>query len=456
MDGEPLRSNDNHQLSVLERDSKNAKIASKELEKSLEIQNVLTETPNSSPLLGSKNQPDTRQTDKEIKDNGRSQLLRSQWYGLDKDMTSFMRTLITTGDLRRQIMHNKEALSNQAQAFLRSSSDPIAQEILEERIRLHELEDRLQNQDENLVAQADAIIEQASRIFGAEADGSFRILDEQGVAVQSHRTSTDDSVFDPDDIRKDQGSEVLQYLSKKRDVDQLKEELLELEAERGMLLSAAGESKDIQYLESRVEEVLRELSQAEEDLTALHDKLPERKVVIPQDQLLEASEQLETPSTQNKQNKENLETEGEKLTEQSPLGAEAQAVSSFSRILDDATQDDADGSEPFVKAYLFHQRRQAQEEYAKAAEQAKKDGGPSVDVYLEEQSIRRWFDEERPTRSGARNTAFSQGYSNKTDIHTAAHIQDSPRSEPIDLRKASGAVGARGQNTLSELRDSTS
>jgi len=165
---------------------------------------------------------------------------------------------------------------------------------------LQDSERRLQQDDEKLIPQGDEVLRQGTKIFGPAAESSWEVLEHQGIAIRSPYTETYESMFSADDIRIDQSSEARRYLSKKGDVDLLKESLSELQEE--MIIAsedATSQQADLEYfehLESRQRELESQLEQAEQELSELRDSLPDRKVDIHPEQLRSSDEGEEYPT----------------------------------------------------------------------------------------------------------------------------------------------------------------
>ncbi|OAP64080.1 hypothetical protein AYL99_00052 [Fonsecaea erecta] len=296
----------------------------------------------------------------------RSQALRALWNQFDHSVDSFTHRLIRAGDLRREAIRIGETAIGQVDALPASAIDDGLRGLRDTLQGLKQVETKLQEEDRKLIQQGFQIVRQGSKIFGPAAETSFQVLNDQGVVMQSRRSATEESIISADDIRLDQTPEARRYLSKQGDVELLEELLINLAAERAMLIDANEPPSVIQELDTRYKELSDKLNQAEEVLARLYDDLPERRVSIPQEQLIE----------QHSTSRSDIDPEETGSASESQSQRELPG-NSLSQILASTTNDHPDPSTTLVKAYLNYQSQQSargQQDLSEAAEDARAEG----------------------------------------------------------------------------------
>ncbi|OQU99237.1 hypothetical protein CLAIMM_04900 [Cladophialophora immunda] len=302
----------------------------------------------------------------------RFQALLSEWRQLDHNLDSFTGRLITADDLRREAVRRGGIVIGEVEDILASTEGDALRRLRDTLLGFNQVQTKLQEVDQKLIQQGDQIGHQAERIFGPTAETSFQVLNDQGVVVQSRESSTEDSILSTDDIRLDQTSEARRYLSKKGDVDALRDILVNLHAER-IMLSEANEQPDvIEELETRHKEVLAELRRAEEELATLYAELPERNGSISKDQLCPPSEMEQKIASQSDIDHEET---GSGLGSPPQSGIQG---NSLSQILESTTNDNSIRSTALVNAYLNYQLQQSpreQQSLSEADEVAEQEGG---------------------------------------------------------------------------------
>ncbi|KIW88294.1 uncharacterized protein Z519_10861 [Cladophialophora bantiana CBS 173.52] len=382
---------------------------------------------------------------------GRSLALRSLWNQLNSTFGSLTGGLITATDLRREVIRQRGIALREAESILASAGGDDLRPLRDILLGLLRVETQLQEKDENLIQQCSLIRSQGFKIFGPAAESSFKVLEDQGVIVQSEGSDTEESVLSTDDIRLDQTSEARRYLSKKGDVDLLRETLMDLDVEQ-MMMSEAGERPNIlEDLKSRRNEVLLELGRAEEELARLHDELPERKVSISEEYLRLPSE-LEHPVAGQS------DIEGGKLGD-SKLGSQFQSDvqgHGLSQILEGATKDNPVRSKTLVNAYLLYQLQrspQEQQNFLKTVEETSRKSDKALETDPSNPPLDIWFEEETSKKSRRKNMS-SEGFSRGTNADTTANIQKSHgQSEPHKRRRAPDDEYTRPRSMFAASKD---
>ena len=367
----------------------------------------------------------------------RSKALQNSWHRLDDMVQSFTGALISAGDLRRGVVRKRESALEGAADALAASGDPIVQKLRERLFEVQQLEVQLQEEDEKLIEQGFNIVTQASEIFGSAADSSFRILDEQGVAVQCRDTEPEESIVDADDIRLDPTSEAKQYLSKKGEVDLLREVLMDLNEERVMASEAIEAPEVIEGLESKQKKVLHELRVAEDELLVLHDRLPDRKVNISEEHLLPVPEEQQVISAQ----ADTVDVEEQSMDKESKSHSlpDPQGESSLSQILEDPSLERPNRPSTFVNAYLLYQYQQSPQDFHAAGAEARRISGQTIESDPRHPALDHWFEEEKQSKQSRTKNISSHGFSNRTNADTTAHVQLSHgQSEPQQTRRTLG------------------
>ncbi|KAI1608377.1 hypothetical protein EDD36DRAFT_423280 [Exophiala viscosa] len=376
--------------------------------------------------------------------------IQKTWGELSNLVDSYTGDIITTGDLRRSVSDSRRGALDQLDALLSSNQNQLSQKLRNALSDLQEAEEKLMGEDEKLIEQGDQVLRKGSRIFGPAAPSSFRLLEEQGIVLRSQTTEAETSLISADDIRLDRTSEAQLYLSKKADVDLLRESLMELD-EDGISATAdpfstREESELHGYMDSRTIDLRNQLGQAEEDLERLRSKLPDRKVNISEEQLIESEEGgvglLEGL---------NPRTEGihEVATnsEETSLTTPDDRHDSLQQILDLATEDDPIRSNTLVNAYLLYQFRLFPKEpksYVEAVRAAAAELNPNLPSDPLILSLEHWFDDEKKPKTRSRSkpsksrkkTPFShhqQSIAMNADQSTVTRR----KSEPRDIRKPS-------------------
>ncbi|EXJ66526.1 uncharacterized protein A1O5_10195 [Cladophialophora psammophila CBS 110553] len=353
---------------------------------------------------------------------GRSLALRNLWNQLNSTVGSFTSGLITADDLRREGVRQREIALREAESILASTGGNNLRDLRDILLGLQRVETKLQEKDKNLIQQCSHIRSQGLKIFGSAAESSFKILEDQGLIVQSEGSDTEESILSTDDIRLDQTSEARRYLSKKGDVDLLRETLMDLDVEQMMMSEADEQSNILEDLESRRNEALLELGRAEEELARLHDELPERKVSISEEHLRPPSELEQTVAGQS-------DIEREKLGD-SELGSQFQSDvqgNGLSQILEGATKDNPVRSKTLVNAYLLYQLRrspQEQQHLLKTVEEIGRKSDKALEIDPSNLPLDIWFEEETSTKSRTKNIS-SQRFSRGTNADTTANTQKS-------------------------------
>lgn len=252
---------------------------------------------------GSENPPTTvtpaMDTETSIPDQNLAfQDLRRRWNQLGATVDSLSGTLISASDLRRSILEKRRSTLERLNELLASQEDSTLQALQTSLLDLQNDEWRLQEMDEKAIEQGYEVLTQGPKIFGPASESSFKILDSQDVAIQSEDTDTEAAT---DDIRLDQNPEAQASLSKKGDVDLLRERFAELEADRILTSKnqdhAKEASESLETIEQACKEVIQKLERAEKELSQLRDNLPDRRVSVPADQL-RAPEEEDDDDTQ--------------------------------------------------------------------------------------------------------------------------------------------------------------
>ncbi|EXJ76853.1 hypothetical protein A1O3_10498 [Capronia epimyces CBS 606.96] len=373
--------------------------------------------------------------------DARSQALRSKWNQLSTLADSFIGNLITTGDSRRDALDKRRVALENISSFLKCSQDhthPPLLELEKSLLVLQDREQKLYKMDETLIGQGDELQTQASKIFGPVANVSFEILDQQGVVVQSSEDDTDESTFMEDDIRLDKTSEAQHYLSKKGDVDLLRESLMELEVERVLIAEDQTlEEEDpglLDSLESREQELRQQLKLAENDLDQLHDKLPERKVDIPEDQLRPLDERTEPVSDLSLSTRGSVHQEGQETQEPA-----SRPRDSLLQILESVTDENPVRANTLVNAYLYYQLKSSPEEqlaFSRAVQDAVQDGDQPVETDPQCISLDHWFTEEaksKPSKSRVRGIFSQDSNASHLDYSHLTHGQSEPHMLPAQF-----------------------
>ncbi|ETI27113.1 hypothetical protein G647_09795 [Cladophialophora carrionii CBS 160.54] len=371
--------------------------------------------------------------------------LRNRWSRLANAADSMTGDLILASDRRREAIEKRRVALRAIQEHLETTQDPSLLHLRDVLSDLQSSEQKLLHQDEDLVPRGDDIVAQGSKIFGVEADTSLEILDAQGIFVPPTATATDPSVLSADDIRLDRTSEARQYLSRKGDVDLLRETLMTLDGEQDLASTFPEVAMPADQLESRRQQLVLELEQAEADLETLHNNLPDRKVEIPDDQLRSLPTNEDASSQHDRDSAIGGETSGQALRA-STGGQQDDQTESLSQILEHATDESHVRPETLVNAYLLYQLRRSPEEreaFLKTVEEKLKSENQAgrADT-INDIPLEYWFDDEKGTKKSKKSQIsltkyiFSQPRSNMTDMGTAEYGPlTHGNSEPADRRE---------------------
>jgi hypothetical protein len=386
--------------------------------------------------------------------------LRNRWSQLANAADTLTGDLISASDRRRGNIEKRNVALRDIEAHLQTMQDPSLLTLRDLLTELQSSENTLLEQDENLVSRGYEFIAQGSKIFGVAADASLEILDAQGIVLPVTEIVTDPSVFSADDIRLDQTSEARRYLSRKGDVDLLRESLMSLDGEQIIGSSSPGEAMPVDQLESRRQTLLVELQQAEADLETLRNNLPDRKVEIPEDQLRSPAASIATDTDASSHRDLNSATVGDTPGPALEPRTGPQLhdhTESLSQILDRVTDKSHVGAETLVKAYLLYQLQQspeARKAFLKTVEEELKTGNQAARVdMINDIPLEYWFEDEKGTKTSKKSQVsltkyiFSQPRSNVTDVDTAELGQlVQGNSEPVGHREAAQ------HNTREEVR----
>lgn len=374
--------------------------------------------------------------------DARSQELRSRWNLLSASFDSLSGALISAGDLRRSIIEKRQLTLQKIEAFL-ASPEPLDPQALRDSIlELQNAERNLQEKDVSLVEKGYEVVTQGSKLFGPTADSSLEILDLQALFVQAEDTDSEDSFAPTDDIRLDQNPLAQEFLSKKGDVDLLRESLAELDAERVMISSNEDvpyeEHESLEVIESKRREIMQQLEKAEVDLGQLRDNLPDRDVSIPPDQLRPPGEDDNIPSFQSPAEQTGDEQHGTDAKGDSH-SAPGHHPESLQNILQTATEDETIKPNTLVNAYLLYQLRLSAEEqarFSKVLQDAAPESSQQVEGDLTRLPLEHWFEEE--ARSSRENNhvqdMLSRSFATATDSHHSYQMTHG-KSEPKSRRR---------------------
>lgn len=372
-----------------------------------------------------------------------SNTLDETWRQLSSLVDSYTGNLITAGDARRDVCAKREILLRQLDVFSASNGGLIPPDLHGALSNLQEAEQKLQEEDTLLVEQGDQIVEQGTRIFGPATQATLDFLQQQGITVQSLDTRSQGSIVSQNDIRRDETTDARLYLSKKGDVDLLRENLMELEEEQ--ILAAEGVNNNqeepaiLGALESRKRDLMQQLEEAEETLLQLRDKLPDRQVNIPEDQLRPLGEE-EMPTTE----PANLDPEHEIAQETmtiTDLDENTRLIPSgrqhsLRQILNTVTDDNTIRSNILVNAYLLYQLRllpEEQETYTEALKRAAQSTNFPLETDLRHLMLGHWFEDVPKSKTKSkpsRRRVFSQEKGSLA-VHTTQSLRTTQRqSEP--------------------------
>ncbi|KAK5449304.1 hypothetical protein LTS15_008846 [Exophiala xenobiotica] len=375
-----------------------------------------------------------------------SNTLDKTWRQLSSLVDSYTGNLITTGDARRDVSAKREIVLRQLDIFSTSNGDSIPSDLHAALSHLQEAEQKLQEEDTLLVEQGDQIVEQGNRIFGPATQATLDFLEQQGITVQSLDTRSQGSIVSQNDIRRDETSDARLYLSKKGDVDLLRENLMELEEEQ--LLAAEGvnanqeeEPAILEALESRKRNLMQQLEEAEETLLQLRDKLPDRQVNIPEDQLRPLGDEDLLAATSEPANLDlERETAQETLTipdlDENTSLIPSGRQHSLGQILNTVTDDNTIRSNMLVNAYLLYQLRllpEEQETYTEALKRAAQSTDFPLETDLRHLMLGHWFEDVPKSKTKSkpsRRRVFSQEKGSLA-VHTTQSLRTTQRqSEP--------------------------
>ncbi|EXJ61550.1 hypothetical protein A1O7_01978 [Cladophialophora yegresii CBS 114405] len=375
--------------------------------------------------------------DEPVNTQDRGNALRDRWSRLAHAADSMTGDLILASDCRREVIGKRSVALLAIQEHLKTTQDPSLLHLWDALSDLQSSEQKLLQQDENLVPRGYEIVAQGSKIFGVEADTSLEILEAQDIAVPPTATATSPSVLSADNIRLDQTSEARRYLSRKGDVDLLRESLMGLDEEQVMACAFPEVAMPAAQLESRRQQLTLELEQAEADLETLHNNLPDREVQIPKDQLRSFPTNEEASSQTDRDSAIGGETSGPQQ--------EVQAES-LSQILEHVTDESPVRPETLVNAYLLYQLRQSPEErkaFFRTVDDELKLGKQAGRADMKTDiPIEHWFDDEAGKKKSKKSQTsltkyiISQPRSNMTEVGTAEHGQlTHGNSEPVERRE---------------------
>ncbi|KIW69845.1 hypothetical protein PV04_02168 [Phialophora macrospora] len=398
--------------------------------------------------------------DQPVNTHDRWNALRNRWSQLAHAADSLTGDLISASDRRRENIEKRNEVLRDIEERLKSAPDASLLTLRDLLTKLQSSENTLLEQDENLVSRGYEFVAQGSKIFGVAADTSLEILDAQGIVVPATETATDPSVLSADDIRLDQTSEARRYLSRKGDVDLLRESLMSLDGEEIIASTLPGEAMPVDQLESRRQTLIVELQRAEADLETLRNNLPDRKVEIPEDQLRSPATSIATNEDASGQPDLGAAISGQTPAQALEPGTGRQPddqTESLSQILDRVTGNSHVSAATLVNAYLLYQLQRSPEErkaFLKTVEEELKTGNPAGRVDLiNDIPLEYWFDDENRTKKPMLSQVsltkyiFSQPRSNVTDVDTAELRQlVHGNSEPVERRESTQ------HNTREEVR----
>ncbi|OAG41763.1 hypothetical protein AYO21_03998 [Fonsecaea monophora] len=293
-------------------------------------------------------------------ENDRSHILRSHWNQLNGVVESLTSRLITAHDLRGDSIRKSEAVLAKIESILTTEGDNLLPELRESLLGLKQVATEVKEQDLILIQQSYQIVQQGSVIFGPAAATSLQVLDNQGVVVRRRQSSTEESIPN-DDIRLDETPEAQRYLSKKGDVDMLREILINMDVKRMMLFDANEEPEVIEDFEVEYKQVLDEMKEAQEELDKLYEELPERRVSISQEQFPEMDQDVTSQSYID--HAETGSASGSQPRPELP-------ANTLSHLLESTAADNRDESTTLVKAYLDYQLQQLSREELNVSEPA--------------------------------------------------------------------------------------
>lgn len=351
---------------------------------------------------------------------GPSQEVRKRWNGLAASVDSFVSDLVSAGDLRRLASEQKRAALQKLDDVLPLTENPALQDLRSSLSELLDTEEKLQESDDSLVVQGDSIRAQGTRIFGPAAQSSFEVLSkDSGFLDIQEDTETEGSVAFSDDGL-GQTLEGKQYLSKKGDVDLLRETLINIAGELGMIIGRekllADDVDSVEALRVQRQEVTDQLQKAEEELDDLRDKLPDREVDIRSEQLRSPTEEREEISFYPDLPEQDAEAASRLLP-----GLHRPRLD---RILENATQTKGEPVKPKIlaEAYLLYQLRwlpEEQEHFLKILNQVMQEADQSLEATPSLLPLHPWFEKNPASRSSRTQTGdlISQAHSNATDSH---------------------------------------
>ncbi|KIW19352.1 hypothetical protein PV08_03647 [Exophiala spinifera] len=298
------------------------------------------------------------------------------WRQLNSLVDSYTGALITASDVRRDTLTKRERVIEQLEALISSSDARVPTDLQKALLDLQAVERKLEDEDEDLIQQGYQIVSQGSRIFGPAAEDSLEFLRQQDIVVQSPHgeDGEEGSEISQNDIRRDESMDARLFLSKKGDVDLLLESLMELEEEEFLAADGAGFETDepaiLETLQTRKRELIQRLDEAEEELLRLWQKLPDRQVSIPDDQLRSSVDE-EMPGSEiwNPDN-EDVSEVNENSEDSNHLIPSGQKQG-YRQILNYVTNNISTRPNILVDAYLLYQLRQLPEEQAAYVEAIK-------------------------------------------------------------------------------------
>lgn len=247
------------------------------------------------------------------------------------------------------------------------------------------------------------------------------------------------------------------FLSKKGDIDLLLESLVDLEEEEFLAADDNGFPTDgletLEVLQTRKRDLIQRLEEAEEELLSLWEKLPDRQVTIPDDQL-QSSIDEEMPSS-DVENQEALELQDlDENSEENKRLIPCGQRHKFRQILDSVTSDISIRPNVLVNAYLLHQLRLLPEEqvtYAEAIQVAIESTGVPLQTDLKYYMLSDWFEDVPRSRSNSKRSKSARRWTsgqNKTSLamHSnqtqVIHGQSEPHMLRDPRRSQSGATAA--------------